>query len=338
MSLPRARGDRPEAWLGLRTGRLPSPRTRGSTLAAQEDLIAQLAFPAHAGIDPDTVAMLNISVGLPRARGDRPDGEVAGAHSIEPSPRTRGSTCTAMMLARGIAAFPAHAGIDPSLAAPSGASSSLPRARGDRPERRDQVTGERGPSPRTRGSTLLIAIGIRRVAAFPAHAGIDPDRRHSSLPAARLPRARGDRPRARRRYSRTTMPSPRTRGSTRHRCAAPSVISAFPAHAGIDLMASGLSSPRPCLPRARGDRPLAGSASRSEIGPSPRTRGSTRRHSSRGYPTTAFPAHAGIDPCTSTTRRGCFSLPRARGDRPWPPVTSPGRSWPSPRTRGSTLP
>ncbi len=91
------------------------------------------------------------------------------------------------------------------------------------------------------------------------------------------------------------------------------------------------------LPRARGDRPVLFGGYLDRALPSPRTRGSTPAAPSNGFRTKAFPAHAGIDPKIDSLADRYAGLPRARGDRPACASTMARASWPSPRTRGSTL-
>ena len=71
--------------------------------------------------------------------------------------------------------------------------------------------------------------------AFPAHAGIDREKRGSMIEVWCLPRARGDRPVILPEAVNTAVPSPRTRGSTVDNLDGLTAIAAFPAHAGIDL-------------------------------------------------------------------------------------------------------
>ena len=55
-------------------------------------MISMLVSPAHAGIDPLVPPLPTFTVGLPRARGDRPLlPRISDAADLSP-PRTRGST------------------------------------------------------------------------------------------------------------------------------------------------------------------------------------------------------------------------------------------------------
>jgi len=70
-------------------------------------------------------------------------------------------------------AYPAYAGIDPMTSRRASSIWRLPRVRGDRPPQALEQTIRDGPTPRTRGSTLLFAPGAMEGVAYPAYAGID---------------------------------------------------------------------------------------------------------------------------------------------------------------------
>ena len=90
--LPRARGDRPGPCArGSRLG-WASPCPRGSTLIHAYLAGAIDGFPVPAGIDPGFPRISSGSQRLPRARGDRPDGENGRDKARKASPCPRGST------------------------------------------------------------------------------------------------------------------------------------------------------------------------------------------------------------------------------------------------------
>ena len=110
----------------------------------------------------------------------------------------------------------------------------------------------------------------------------------------------------------------------------------YPAHAGIDPRFERSPGSPPCLPRARGDRPVRnfGEVSKSES--TPRTRGSTSGPCARPKPSPVYPAHAGIDRTLHTIHGVSHRLPRARGDRPLQQRRQQRIAQSTPRTRGST--
>ena len=315
---------------------MPSPRTRGSTQSSSVHCLAEAAFPAHAGIDPNRPQSKEGEESLPRARGDRPWAPLNAMANIMPSPRTRGSTFSRQRSTAPASAFPAHAGIDLFTISSLSFRSSLPRARGDRPWSPLNAMANIMPSPRTRGSTLMRCARTTAAIAFPAHAGIDPMSCAATSTGCGLPRARGDRPGQLVYVLDATGPSPRTRGSTQGDRAAQCHATAFPAHAGIDLNRLTIAYRFRSLPRARGDRPDPQRRYQRRSKPSPRTRGSTLASALTSWAGRAFPAHAGIDPLHTQGTIDAIRLPRARGDRPFPLRQVAFVSAPSPRTRGST--
>ena len=114
LGLPRARGDRP-CFLRSCRRRIPSPpRTRGSTPELICSAVFECVSPAHAGIDLNHAKAEADFLGLPRARGDRPNIDVGAQTIIASPPRTRGSTSQQRSARSRAAVSPAHAGIDPS--------------------------------------------------------------------------------------------------------------------------------------------------------------------------------------------------------------------------------
>ena len=90
------------------------------------------------------------------------------------------------------------------------------------------------------------------------------------------------------------------------------------------------------LPRTRGDGPAGLEQGTEALRASPHTRGWTLVHLAALLLGRGFPAHAGMDPCASSSAQPARRLPRTRGDGP----DTPGRSMPvseaSPHTRGWT--
>ena len=213
--VPRARGDGPTAFDELRSRLTCSPRTRGWT------------------VEPTVVERGH--TGVPRARGDGPpcsaanngDDIVFPAHAGMDrwycwlwltgrtcSPRTRGWTALGRAQHDKVLVFPAHAGMDRAPADVWNFISGVPRARGDGPSTRRMAQRMSACSPRTRGWTdagpqVGAANGV-----FPAHAGMDRNTRSWARGQARVPRARGDGPKALSSGVRLRSCSPRTRGWT----------------------------------------------------------------------------------------------------------------------------
>ena len=75
--------------------------------------MADIGFPAHAGMDPSFLMASGTLPWIPRTRGDGPriSGLCAGAPTD--SPHTRGWTRLYRRVKLGWLGFPAHAGMDP---------------------------------------------------------------------------------------------------------------------------------------------------------------------------------------------------------------------------------
>ena len=271
-----------------------SPRTRGSAPGRPQRYRLGRVFPAHAGIGLFDTSDKEFGRCLPRARGDRPSGELPRIVDGTSSPRTRGSASHRSCSNRSQRVFPAHAGIG--LFVPFGTVSpgSLPRARGDRPGPWPVVAHPPWSSPRTRGSAPGRCPAGPALGVFPAHAGIGPSALQGNSDVSCLPRARGDRPRGAIRRRARAQSSPRTRGSARAENRGVGSNTVFPAHAGIGPLGYGFSRRFACLPRARGDRPLSQKELGDIFASSPRTRGSAWQERQAVVIEDVFPAHAGI--------------------------------------------
>ena len=314
--LPRTRGDGPTL-LRLHADRaLASPHTRGWTRSGKCRLELRLGFPAHAGMDLPSPWLPRSRRRLPRTRGDGPlrgKGRSGGAAA---SPHTRGWTVGHRELLGSSGGFPAHAGMDPGAGRGARRCLRLPRTRGDGPR---AITSDRvmlAASPHTRGWTPCRAGAGSIGPGFPAHAGMDPSGRRRRDGRARLPRTRGDGPVAANGGIKAALASPHTRGWTPgdHACRCPDC--GFLAHAGMDRGIHPRVGARTRLPRTRGDGPRARSTSRHPSWASPHTRGWTGTSTAHVPRAEGFPAHAGMDPLTSTRSTRSARLPRTRGDGP----------------------
>ena len=195
--LPRTRGDGPHRDGGGGGGGAASPHTRGWTRPPSSAAPPRPGFPAHAGMDPDQLRVYQVEYGLPRTRGDGPQGAGdrprftgASPHTrgwtregrlgqVVPagaSPHTRGWTRDDRLRLRRDRGFPAHAGMDPSSAPVAPVPRGLPRTRGDGPCVSCAVGTACGASPHTRGWTLVLQALHPLADGFPAHAGMDPFR------------------------------------------------------------------------------------------------------------------------------------------------------------------
>ncbi len=232
---------------------------------------------------------------------------------------------------------PAPAGIDPASVADGRFGGGLPRTRGDRPYRFGLTFAPQKAPPHPRGSTpRMINLG-HRPQGSPAPAGIDPDPGGSGPDRKRLPRTRGDRPRATILFAISVQAPPHPRGSTLDEPELGAIVSGSPAPAGIDPRPRSAEGRSAGLPRTRGDRPTVARLERHARQAPPHPRGSTPLTTA---PTTArfgSPAPAGIDLAREQLGFEPSGLPRTRGDRPSSMVFSPTAGRAPPHPRGSTL-
>ena len=252
------------------------------------------------------------------------------------SPHTRGWTLGDWSGSSRDRGFPAHAGMDRRGGRRGGRSGRLPRTRGDGPDRAVFWLEFAAASPHTRGWTGLQIRAHPSAQGFPAHAGMDPSRAAGGRCGIRLPRTRGDGPRARRIRAPAPRASPHTRGWTSRCGVAAAPPSGFPAHAGMDPSASPRPSWARGLPRTRGDGPSHRASHRASDLASPHTRGWTRHRLPPRPRVSGFPAHAGMDPRSTPAPVRHNWLPRTRGDGPLSPARISGSAVASPHTRGWT--
>ena len=252
--------------------------------------------------------------------------------------------------------LPACAGIDLSTIPKSSSYSGLPRMRGDRPQPRLATRSWNRFTPHARGSTDPGALVLTAMLVYPACAGIDPLPQAIRPGSVRLPRMRGDRPCRLGGAGCVLKFTPHARGSTLLARAHEEAEEVYPACAGIDLVLAvktyteevypawagidrSLILPPPsalCLPRMRGDRPVAVSFMSYSRVFTPHARGSTACEDFERRTSMVYPACAGIDPIDKIEKALAVSLPRMRGDRPFS-VTGNGWQFPfTPHARGST--
>ena len=178
----------------------------------------------------------------------------------------------------------------------------LPRMRGDRPR---LVDGQRRLglfTPHARGSTQRSALIVISLSVYPACAGIDPLDDYAKIVNRSLPRMRGDRPFDTSVIIAGTMFTPHARGSTVGGRARAEAASVYPACAGIDPGQGSGKEGCLCLPRMRGDRPLATLISSPSHEFTPHARGSTLAENGVKMTVDVYPACAGID----RTCRSCI--------------------------------
>ncbi len=145
---------------------------------------------------------------------------------------------------------------------------------------------------------------------------MDPHRRRRRRQGHRLPRSRGDGPLPRHDHVHGQKAPPLTRGWTHDLGVTLCIDAGSPAHAGMDPPTHGRSSPRPGLPRSRGDGPGTAPPVDGWSKAPPLTRGWTPFAKVAPTLSRGSPAHAGMDPTTNCADVDRAGLPRSRGDGP----------------------
>ena len=256
--LPRMRGDRPRLEQGCTGTTTFTPHARGSTRARRVAVMADVVYPACAGIDRYLKKCAHGCLSLPRMRGDRPLLTIGQSCHALFTPHARGSTVSRLLSQARREVYPACAGIDLCEASYAFTCDRLPRMRGDRP--RPRFIGCIGIqfTPHARGSTRPSFTGKGTDAVYPACAGIDPSAQKSDSILISLPRMRGDRPLLLAAGCEEVRFTPHARGSTRSSALFFDLYTVYPACAGIDPPKSLTMRQLLSLPRMRGDRPGTG--------------------------------------------------------------------------------
>ena len=272
---PRPRGDGPRKERRAKDRQRVSPPTRGWTCLRCNPLLSRLGFPAHAGMDRDSVRQDMIVTGFPRPRGDGPDRDRYRSDGTVVSPPTRGWTVDGASESEAAGGFPAHAGMDPKSSTASSACRRFPRPRGDGPAYGLLLDAERAVSPPTRGWTATRVPRRRSGDGFPAHAGMDPRDDIEEVEFVGFPRPRGDGPYYDNPWFPPDLVSPPTRGWTPRAGRTTPCHWGFPAHAGMDPPPSRSRCRSTWFPRPRGDGPQHPRSSVTGAEVSPPTRGWT---------------------------------------------------------------
>ena len=226
--------------------------------------------------------------------------------------------------------------MDPVSATSAVSTGRLPRTRGDGPHWTFRVEGAPAAPPHTRGWTLFPSPLRATIRGSPAHAGMDPPPRASSLEPRRLPRTRGDGPGRVAGLGLHRQAPPHTRGWTVQDRGVEHRRRGSPAHAGMDPCLTSQSSRVTGLPRTRGDGPRSSAIRSSSTTAPPHTRGWTFLQWGLDLDEVGSPAHAGMDPPIVKRPSAADGLPRTRGDGPVPYGSRHRLRWAPPHTRGWT--
>ena len=191
-----------------------------------------------------------------------------------PSPRVRGSRVRREAQGDGAGSIPACAGEPSVVIVVSSVIGVHPRVCGGAYGIAQHGTAEWGPSPRVRGSLLLLGHDDELARSIPACAGEPHAHRPDRLARAVHPRVCGGAPGCARRSVSAAGPSPRVRGSPSSNLIIPELWGSIPACAGEPAAMSPRSPWVPVHPRVCGGAELVGVCGAGVMGPSPRVRGS----------------------------------------------------------------
>ena len=151
MALPRTRGDGPVSFNSFLTLLIFAPHTRGWSRFGHNTMAKKKLCPAHAGMVPPLILVLERTPTLPRTRGDGPMGASYVSRYDVFAPHTRGWSPSGKLFENAIVLCPAHAGMVPWRGLRKSAVHPLPRTRGDGPWGSLRVRMEGDFAPHTRG-------------------------------------------------------------------------------------------------------------------------------------------------------------------------------------------
>ncbi len=167
------RGDRPDIHDNQNRLLEFTPHARGSTFGLEQRIAVSLVYPACAGIDQVWGEHEPRITSLPRMRGDRPLLIFWLLLKLKFTPHARGSTWNQTNIGMIVSVYPACAGIDRLSTTIGTSGKSLPRMRGDRPDKLAALEQEKMFTPHARGSTVERLLKFNPHNVYPACAGID---------------------------------------------------------------------------------------------------------------------------------------------------------------------
>ena len=197
----------PKSWPG------PSPRVRGSLETSRAAARIVRSIPACAGKPSPLPPVVDLRRVHPRVCGEAAPENHLVACAWGPSPRVRGSLVSTDAGRSAARSIPACAGKPTVLGSNAPLGRVHPRVCGEAVHARWRLDGLKGPSPRVRGSPIVVAGVGRKMGSIPACAGkpylvllVNPEPRVH-------PRVCGEACTSARPTSLRPGPSPRVRGS-----------------------------------------------------------------------------------------------------------------------------
>ena len=313
---PRAGGGLPPSAITGKLGIESSPRRRGSSLRPNGGGSLRDVLPAQAGVFPSYDVFPGPLIRPPRAGGGLPAMSLAQMKALTSSPRRRGSSGYAGDRRGAGRVLPAQAGVFQRFASSRRRSPSPPRAGGGLPYVGHSTYLVKASSPRRRGSSGLQPRHDLPRLVLPAQAGVFRGDSSWRCRSSGPPRAGGGLPVSGGISSRTTLSSPRRRGSSPGRGLGDRLPGVLPAQAGVFQRGCLPLSLRRSPPRAGGGLPDRGAYLIGLSESSPRRRGSSGALAGRGPASAVLPAQAGVFRGGGSSRRSGTGPPRAGGGLP----------------------
>ncbi|CCH29285.1 hypothetical protein BN6_19655 [Saccharothrix espanaensis DSM 44229] len=315
-SLPRASGGGPFTVVAPMTVVTSSPRERGWSVLQVLVGRGLEVFPARAGVVPDGLTAGLVEACLPRASGGGPSVSPSPTTTATSSPRERGWSHVAALVAVHAAVFPARAGVVRRHHPHPDPTGSLPRASGGGPRSHRPWRTSLRSSPRERGWSRAQYPSYAYQRVFPARAGVVPPPAPAGSPATGLPCASGGGPVGRELWLHHSMSSPRERGWSSSPSCATSPRKSSPRERGWSLPAVQRLGWRRVFPARAGVVPRTRSRGSPTPTSSPRERGWSCRGGGGSIWAAVFPARAGVVRQPRRPRRQDHGLLRASGGGP----------------------
>ena len=213
----------------------------------------------------------------------------------------------------------------------------LPRMRGDPPIPASKELHQAWSTPHAQGSTLAPSHRVCDHIVYPACAGIHHLISQRARSSICLPRMRGDPPSINLVELVSEMSTPHARGSTVRTPYVLLLPYVYPACAGIHPTSAVWEYLVACLPRMRGDPPVAVPVESYVLPSTPHARGSTPTGEAGCSYCGVYPACAGIHLIWNMIHESPTGLPRMRGDPPMAIVSVKLSILSTPHARGSTF-
>jgi len=311
---PRACGEHTGSRVKRSTGCGSSPRMRGTRCRRRSAEDPGRFIPAHAGNTLAIGKACAITPVHPRACGEHSATNSPALPKRGSSPRMRG-TLKHFLRNRAFERFiPAHAGNTGVKQSGRSHSSVHPRACGEHSAPTVSAKGASGSSPRMRGTQILLIYRELEERFIPAHAGNTQPRQFPRRGRPVHPRACGEHKSSSSTANSKSGSSPRMRGTLSPDSFREGGVRFIPAHAGNTFRRNVVNSCHPVHPRACGEHPPDRVGNYTQIGSSPRMRGTHPQRDGKHQLRRFIPAHAGNTIPPKSCVNGLAVHPRACGE------------------------